>query len=207
MRVPVIIVGAGGHAKVVISTARACGHAVAAIVDDDPAKWGQSLLGIRVAGPTATALEDRNATCVLAVGANAARARLAGRACCSFVSLVHPGAVVDDSVELGEGTVVFAGCVIQADTRIGRHGIVNTGASIDHDCVLGTAVHVAPGARLAGGVTLGDEVMFGIGACVIPGVAIGDRATIAAGAAVVRDIPADVMAAGVPARPWRPRRS
>src|SRR5258705_12765805 len=170
MPLPLTIVGAGGHAKVVIATARAAGWDVAGVADDDRAIWGHRLMDCVIAGPTATVLDDASATCVLAIGNNATRRGLAEAARCRFATIVHPAAQVHPSVTLGQGTVVFAGVVIQPDTRIGAHGIVNTGASIDHDCVLGDAVHVAPGARLAGTVTLADEVFVGIGAVVIPNI-------------------------------------
>ncbi|HEX4492976.1 MAG TPA: acetyltransferase [Acidimicrobiia bacterium] len=195
-----VVIGAGGHGKVVVATAQALGWTVT-VADDDRANWGGQLLGVPVDGPVAPVLADTTATCVLAIGSNAVRARLARGARCAFATLVHPAAVVHASVVLGAGTVVFAGAIIQPDTRLGAHGIVNTGASIDHDCALGSAVHIAPGARLAGGVTVGDEAFVGIGAVAIPGVHIGARATIGAGAAVVRDVPADAVAVGVPARP------
>lgn len=195
-----VVVGAGGHAKVVIATARAAGLAIAHVVDDDRARWGGLLLGVPIAGPIGEVLADPRARAVLAIGHNATRRRLAHAARCRFVSAVHPSAIVDASVQLGDGSVIFAGAIIQPDAVIGAHAIVNTGASIDHDCVLGEAVHVAPGARLAGNVRLGDEAFLGIGAVVIPGIAIGARTIVGAGAAVVRDLPADVIAAGVPAR-------
>jgi sugar O-acyltransferase (sialic acid O-acetyltransferase NeuD family) len=195
-----VVVGAGGHAKVVVASARAAGFQVVAVVDDARARWGTQLLGVTISGPTEPVLQDPRTQVVLAIGDNAVRRRLGATAGCRFVSVVHPAAIVDATVQLGAGSVVFAGAVIQPDTTIGAHAIVNTGASIDHDCVLGQAVHVAPGARLAGNVTLGDEVFLGIGAVVIPGVTIGARTTVGAGAAVVRDLPAGIVAAGVPAR-------
>jgi sugar O-acyltransferase (sialic acid O-acetyltransferase NeuD family) len=196
-----MVVGSGGHAKVVIATAQAAGIEVQAVVDDAPARWGATVLGVPVIGATARVLDDDDAIAVLAIGGNAARARLGASARCRFATVVHPSAVVHPTAVLGPGTVVFAGAVIQPDVRIGAHGIVNTGASIDHDCVLGDAVHIAPGARLAGSVSIGDGVFIGIGAAVIPGVAIGAWTTVGAGAAVVTDLPPQVVAVGVPARP------
>lgn len=196
----VIVIGAGGHAKVVIATAQASGVTVSAVLDDVPATWGRTLLGLEVTGPAGPALANPDAVCVLAIGSNAVRAALARSARCAFATLVHPASTVHASVRIGVGTVVFAGAVIQPDVVLGAHVIVNTGASIDHDCVLGDAVHVAPGARLAGDVRLGVEVFLGLGAVVAPGLRVGDRTVIGAGAAVVRSLPGDVVAVGVPAR-------
>jgi len=195
-----IVVGAGGHAKVIVATARAAGWTVSRIVDDEPARWGATVLGVAVDGASAEILDDADALVVIAVGDNRARAGLARAARCRFATLVHPRAVVDPSVTLGDGTVVFAGAVIQPDARLGRHVIVNTGASIDHDCVLGDLTHVGPGARLAGAVTLGDGVLMGIGSSALPGVAIGAWTTVGAGAAVIAALPAHATAVGVPAQ-------
>jgi sugar O-acyltransferase (sialic acid O-acetyltransferase NeuD family) len=197
----VIVIGGGGHAKVVIATAVAAGWTIDAVADDDPARWGQRLLGYEITGSAGVRLGDGGATCVIAIGDNAVRRRLASTARCRFATIVHPAAVVHESVQLGAGSVVFAGAVIQPDTRIGGHAIVNTGASIDHDCIVGEAVHVAPGARLAGAVELGDEVFVGMGAVVIPQIRVGARTVVGAGAAVVGDLPAETVAVGVPARP------
>jgi sugar O-acyltransferase (sialic acid O-acetyltransferase NeuD family) len=199
-----VIVGSGGHAKVVIASARAAGFDVTAVVDDDASRWGTSVLGVDVIGATADVLADPSVLAVLAVGSNAARARLAAKALCGFATIVHPSAVVHATAILGRGTVVFAGAVVQPDARVGAHVIVNTGASIDHDCSLGDAVHVAPGARLAGAVSLGDGVLIGIGAAVTPNVTVGAWTTVGAGAAVTGDLAAGVVAVGVPARPIHP---
>ncbi|HUJ63434.1 MAG TPA: NeuD/PglB/VioB family sugar acetyltransferase [Kofleriaceae bacterium] len=201
----IVVVGAGGHAKVVIATARAAGHEIASVLDDDRARWAKEIAGVVVAGPIEQVLADRDALCVLAIGDNATRRRLADAARCRFASLIHPSAVVDDSVSLGEGTVIFAGAIVQPDARIGAHSIVNTAASIDHDCDLGIAVHCAPGARLAGSVRVGEEALVGIGAVVVPGVRIGARAIVAAGAVVVRDVAIGATVVGVPARPLESR--
>ncbi len=194
------IVGAGGHAKVVLATARAAGFTDVALVDDDPARHGSEVLGVPVGGASAAALADAGAAAVLAIGDNEVRARLGSGAACPFATVVHPGAMVHATVDLGDGTVVFAGAVIQPDARLGRHCIVNTSASIDHDCVLGEAVHIAPGTRLGGDVTLEDAVFLGVGAVVAPGVRIGAGTVVGAGASVVRDLPPGITAVGVPAR-------
>jgi sugar O-acyltransferase (sialic acid O-acetyltransferase NeuD family) len=199
----VVVVGSGGHAKVVIATARAAGLEIAAVADDDPARWGQRVLGIEITGPSPPVLDDPEQLAVLAIGGNRARRDRARGARCRFATVVHPGAIVDVSVRLGAGTVVFAGAVLQPDTVLGAHVIVNTCASIDHDCVVGDFVHVAPGARLAGGVALDEGALLGIGAVAIPNLRVGAWTTVGAGAAVVCDLPANIVATGIPARQFR----
>ena len=197
----VYVVGAGGHAKVVISTMRAEGYDVDAVFDDDGHKCGKQLLGVPVVGSITDLQRLGPARAVLAVGSNSARKALAARLDgMDWVRVVHPSATLHPTVRLGPGTVVFAGAIIQPDTIIGAHSIVNTGATIDHDCVIGDYVHVAPGAHLAGGVRLDEGVLLGIGSAVIPGVRIGSWATVGAGGVVVKDLDAGVVAVGAPAR-------
>lgn len=198
----VVVIGAGGHAKVVLATLQACGHTVGAVFDDDPSKWGGDLLGVTVRGGVAQLAGMSGVRAVIAVGDNAARAAIAERLpAVEWLTLVHPAAHVHPSVQLGPGTVVFAGAVIQPESRIGAHVIVNTSASVDHDCVVGDFTHLAPGVHLAGSVRAGRGVFLGIGGVVAPGLRIGDWTTVGAGAAVLTDLPERITAVGVPARP------
>lgn len=198
----VVVIGAGGHAKVVLATLQACGYAVSMIVDDDPAKWGRNLLGVPVHGGTLELLHVPGVRAVIAVGDNAAREAIAERLRdVEWLTLVHPGAYVHPSVHIDPGTVVFAGAVIQPDSRIGAHVIVNTTASVDHDCIVGDCSHLAPGVHLAGNVRVGRGAFLGIGSVVAPGLRIGDWTTVGAGAVVVTDLPDRVTAVGTPARP------
>ncbi len=196
----VIVFGAGGHAKVVVSTLVAAGMRVAAIVDDDRGKWGKSILGIPVTGCDAEEdLAGRRG--VIAIGDNRTREGFEKRfPGVVWKTVVHPHAWVHPSVTLGAGTVVFAGSVVQPGTVIGRHCIVNSGASIDHDCSVGDYCHIAPGACLAGEVSVGEGAFLGIGSVVIVGKKVGAWSIIGAGGAVTSDIPAHVTAVGVPAR-------
>ncbi len=196
-----LIIGAGGHAKVVLAAARTAGWRVIGLLDDNPRQQGRNVLGVPVRGGIDMADELAADAAVLAIGDNRVRKRLAEQLHLSWATVVHPTAWIDPSVQLGEGAVVMAGAVIQPDTRIGRHAIVNTGARIDHDCRIADHVHVAPGTALAGSVRVGEGTFIGIGASVIPGIAIGAWTTIGAGAAVVNDIPGSATAVGVPARP------
>jgi sugar O-acyltransferase (sialic acid O-acetyltransferase NeuD family) len=199
VRGPVHVIGSGGHAKVVIATLRASGYDVAAVWDDDPGRAGAALLGARVSGTTAEC--PREALAVVAIGSNSARRKVAAQLNLRYATVVHPTAIVHESVALGPGTIVFAGAVIQPDTRIGEHVIVNTAASIDHDCDIGDFAHVAPGVRLAGTVTLGKGAFLGVGSCAVPGARVGDWAVVGAGGVVIHPVEAGVTAVGCPARP------
>lgn len=202
---PVAVIGAGGHAKVVISTLQAAGQTVAAVFDDDPVKWGSHLLGVPVRGPVAGLREAGFRAAVIAVGDNADRQRIAGGLSgLEWVSAIHPTAYVHPSARIGPGTVVFAGAAIQPDSAVGAHVIINTGAKVDHDCFLGDYVHLAPGVHLAGGARISPGSFLGVGVSVIQGVQIGEWTTVGAGAAVIGSLPARVTAVGVPARPVKP---
>ena len=129
------VIGAGGHAKVVVATIRAAGLDVECAWDDDPRRRGGAVLGAPVRG----SVDDVPAgvPIVVAIGSNVVRrdvvARLGAR---EFCTVAHPSAVVHPSATLGPGTVVFAGAVVQPDARLGAHVIVNTAASVDHDCLV-----------------------------------------------------------------------
>jgi len=196
-----IVLGAGGHAKVVVSTVIEAGIEIEGIYDDDPGKWGKSVLGIPIKGPFSMIDESEWSNAVIAIGDNRTRRAIAEKFVnLQWASIVHPNAYVHSSVHLGGGTVVFAKAVIQPDSVVGEHCIVNTGATIDHDCRIGNYVHVAPGVNLAGEVTLGDGVFCGIGTKAIGGISIGNWTVVGAGSAVVRDLPEYSLAFGVPAR-------
>ncbi|MEO8081388.1 MAG: acetyltransferase [Caldimonas sp.] len=203
MRTEIVIVGAGGHGRVVMDALIAGDESVtAAFADDDPALHGGSIFGRRV-GPVADLCTSIDFHFHVAIGRNAVRAettaQLLGRGG-RAVTIVHPAAVVAPSSELGPGCFVAAQAVVAPGASVGGGSIVNHGAVVDHDCVVGAFSHVAPNATLAGAVVLGRGVLVGAGANVLPGVKIGDGAVIGAGAVVDGDVVPGAVVAGVPAR-------
>lgn len=200
-----VVVGAGGHAKVVISAARAAGFTIAAVLDDNQERWGQELLGAPVRGAVAELEAWRELPAVLAIGSNRVRHCLSltypDR---EWATVIHPRACVDATVTVRPGSVVMAGVVVQPDSVIGGHVILNTSATVDHDCEIGDCAHLAPGSHLAGDVRIGKGAFLGTGSAVIPGRTVGEWAIVGAGGVVVTPVPDGVTAVGVPAR-WKQR--
>lgn len=117
-----------------------------------------------------------------------------------IVTLTHPGAIIADSVIIGEGTVVSAGVVIDPGCHVGRYTIINNGATICHGSTIGDGAHICPGVNMAGNINIGRCSWVGIGTCIISGVVIGDGSYIGAGSVVTHDIPSNVIAFGNPAK-------
>lgn len=197
---PLVVLGAGGHAKVVAELAALLGHDVLAFVDEGGERAGTAVHGIPV---VASLAELPDHPVALGIGDNRARwARYGSLAAAgrTVAALVHPGAIVSRTVVLGAGTVVMAGVVINADARVGTAAVLNTASSTDHDCRVGNGSHLAPGSRLAGGVTVGTGVLVGLGAVVLPLRSIGDWAVCGAGSVVVHDVEPGRTVKGAPAR-------
>lgn len=205
---PVIVVGAGGHAVVVADALLAAGQAVLGFVDTSAAKAGTRLLGLPVLGDDDALREHTPQAVALANGIGGTgrdaglRARVQVRleaAGWCFVTVRHPSAIVSAHADIGAGAQLLAGSVVQPGARIGRGAIVNTRAVVEHDARVGAFAHVATGAVLCGNVVLGDGVHVGAGATVRQGGVLGDGVVVGIGAAVVADHSAGVLV-GVPAR-------
>ena len=204
----VIIWGASGHAMVVADVVRLQGlYTIAGFLDNIyPERKGQAFCGSSVLGgeEQLERLQSQGIYHILLGFGNCQmRLEMSRHLLSRGFSLpvaVHPKAVVAGDVILGPGTVVAAGAVINPATRIGCSVIVNTSASVDHECVVGDAAHIGPGAHLAGQVVVGEAAQIGIGASLIQRTTIGSGSIIGAGAVVLEDIPARVVAYGVPAK-------
>ena len=200
----IVVWGAGGHAKVVLDILTLSECKILGFVDDTAArKRSRHFCGFPLYGNVKEVPVSEGRHIFIAIGNNEARQQKSASAeeqGFQLVSIVHPRAIIARDVQVGPGTLVAAGAVINPGAVIGKNVIVNTLACIEHDCTIENGVHVAPGARLAGHVRVGSGAWIGIGATIIDKITIGKHSIIGAGSVVIRNIPADVVVAGVPAR-------
>ncbi|CAA7613610.1 Sugar O-acyltransferase, sialic acid O-acetyltransferase NeuD family [Candidatus Terasakiella magnetica] len=207
--VSVIILGAGGHAKVLLAALARMGQNVAGLVDGNPGLPQDGYcMGLPILGDD-TWLLSRPVESVRLVnglgstGPTAARTGLYQRfkaAGFAFLTVLDPESRVEPDCCLGEGAQVLKGVLIQPGVRIGANTIVNTGAIIDHDCTIGENSHIASGAVLSGGVWVGMGCHVGAGAVVRQGIELGEGAVVGAGGVVVSRVPAGAVVYGNPAR-------
>jgi len=202
-----VLIGAGGHARVVLDIVRqAARYDIIGLLDRNSALHGTSLDGVPVLGgdDRIEVLRQQGVThALVAIGDNETRCRLAAGLTArgfSLATAIHPKAIVAPDVSVGAGTVMMAGVVVNPGASIGENAIVNTGATVDHDCTIGACAHIAPGVHLGGGVRVGRLTLVGIGASVIQYKTIGCNVVVGTGAAVIHDVPDNVLVVGVPAR-------
>jgi len=208
---PIAVIGAGGHARVVLHALRSTGRRVERLTDTAPGKFPNGVDGCPVISDEELLAEFGPDLIDLAHGVGSvgpvSESHLRCRIVCrmteagySFPAIIHSAAWVSEAVSVGDGTQIHAGAVIQPGVQLAEYCIINTGATVDHDCRLGAYVHVAPGVTLSGDVVVGNGSHLGTGASVIQRIRIGRKAMVAAGAVVVRDVADGEFVAGVPAR-------
>ncbi len=205
---PIIIIGAGGHAKVLISSLIALQREIIGILHPDKSFIGQSVAGIYILGNDDKVKEYAPDMIELVNGIGSVKLPEKRKEIFlnfknngySFASLIHPSAIVMNDVKIGEGVQIMAGAIVQTGCEIDDNVIINTGAVLDHDCRIGSHSHIAPGSVLSGGVEIGTMTHIGTASTIIQGIKVGDGAVIGAGAVVLRDITANVRVAGIPAK-------
>ena len=198
-----IIIGAGGHGRVVADCATATHRYKKIIFLDDCYPERQKNLHWDIVGKIESFKQYLpSADFIVAVGNNKLRASILNtlkKFNAPIISLVHPSAIISLYTQINEGVVVFANSVINVGAVIKSGAIVNTASSIDHDCTIGECVHISPGVNIAGGVTIGPQSWIGIGASVIQSLTLAENTQIAAGAVVTKPTKAHSLYAGVPA--------
>lgn len=200
----VLIVGGGGHCKVIIEVFRAMGREPAGILD--PHTKESHVLGVAVLGgddQIERLFEMGYRHAHVAIGLNSLRRRLGTKLKhlgFELARALHPSAIVSPSAEVDEGVAVLPNAVIHTNAHVSGLAIINTGAIVEHDCFIGVAAHVAPRSVMGGGVVIEDEVLFGIGAVARPLCRVGARAIVGAGAVVIGAVEPDSVVVGAPAR-------
>jgi sugar O-acyltransferase (sialic acid O-acetyltransferase NeuD family) len=203
---PVIVLGGGGHAKVLIYMLLAAGRQILGYTDPDETK--SPILDVKRLGDDDAVFkylpdDVHLVNGVGSVGSTALRKRIYDRFSAkgySFAGVIHPTATVASGVQLSDGVQIMAGAILQPGSKIDSNAIVNSGAIIDHDCFMGAHTHIAPGAVLSGCVHVDTGAHIGTGACVIQGVTIGAGSVVGAGAVVINDVPPGFTMVGVPAK-------
>ncbi|QQR59924.1 MAG: acetyltransferase [Candidatus Melainabacteria bacterium] len=198
MKEAVVIFGAGGHAKVVKDVLELSNWRIVAYVDTFTEV--EELEGIPVYSDTSKLAPQKF---IVAIGNNTVRQKC-------FLSLtqlgwqpitaIHPSAIIAKTATIGSGTVVMPGCIVNSDSRIGQNCIINSKALIEHDCVIGDHVHIAPGATLGGSCEVGIGCLVGIGATLLPQKMMKERSILGAGAVLIKNLEADKVAYGIPAK-------
>ena len=208
MSIPIIILGSGGHAKVLIDVLRIRDIKVVGITSIELQDINKKLNGINVIGNDEAIFRYSPESVHLVngigyTGKTEKRRELfdffKGKGY-SFAGVIHPSAVVSLDVQMDEGVQVMAGAVIQTGSKIKKNTIINTKVSVDHDCVIGSHVHLAPGVTISGGVQVADDVHIGAGATIIQEIRIGKKCSIGAGSLVLNNVKDGVTVFGVPAR-------
>lgn len=194
-----MIIGASGHGKVVADIAKRNGYSDILFLDDN--EGIKACGGYPVVGKSSQ-FHEYDCDFFVAIGSPIVRQRIQEAlvsARKTVPTLIHPSAVIGESVVLGIGTVVVAGAVINPGTIIGDGCIINTGSSVDHDCVIADFVHISVGAHVAGTASIGTRTWIGAGATVSNNIRICGDCMIGAGAVVVKGITESGTYIGVPA--------
>lgn len=210
MTSPVIILGSGGHAKVLTDALNLRRVQVLGMTDKAQDCWNKQVLGVQVLGDDSVLRRYPPGSVLLVNGLGSIDCATLNRRKelfdnmkakgYSFATVIHPSAIVAGDVVIGEGAQIMAGAVIQAGSRIGMNSIVNTRVCIDHDCTVGDHAHLAPGAVLSGAVEISGSAHIGCGAVLIQGIRVGAGSLVAAGSVVVTNLPEAARVAGVPAK-------
>ena len=197
---PLLILGAGGHAKVLLEALFQEQHKIIGVATPH-LDSGTDYLGVNVLGSDEAVFEYDIQEVLLINGVGSVPGKhlrwdlsvtMRERGY-RFGSVIHPNSTIANDVLFADGVQLMAGTIIQPGCKIGQDSIINTGSQVDHDSIIGDQCHIAPGVTLSGDVQVGNNVHIGTGAQVIQGIQIGDNAVIAAGTTVYKDVPSGTL--------------
>lgn len=208
-KVPLLVIGGGGHAKVIIDMVTNSHYEAVGILERDSAQIGRQIFGIPVIGTDENIpilFEKGIHHAIIAIGYLGDSMIRNQLAVClhnygfHLATLIHPSAIVSQNVTIGDGTVICAGAIVNPGVVIGENCIINTGTIIEHDVILGNNVHVAPNTVIAGSTIIEDDVFLGVGSCVIQNLRLGTGCIVGAGSVVLHDVNAGETVVGIPAK-------
>ncbi|MCI2946942.1 acetyltransferase EpsM [Staphylococcus caledonicus] len=203
MSQPIILIGKGGHSKVIRDIIEASQQYHVAGYLDNAIDEYYIENGIFYDNLEAVNNYKHDYFFIIAIGNNHVRNKLFNELDIKlekYATLIHPSAIISPSAKINYGTVVMPNAVINAETIVGMHAIINTGAIVEHDNQIGDYVHISPNAALAGGVRVGDESHVAINAAVLPLVEIGNKCIVGAGATVIKNVKSESTVIGTPAK-------
>ena len=198
----VIIIGAGGHAKVIADIIEKSGDEIVGFLDDNKELGTTVINNYKIIGDLnnrfTMAVTKKDVEFIIAIGDNRKREEISHSPNLKFYTAIHPSAQIGLDVEIQEGTVVMANSCINSSAKIGKHCIINTGAVVEHDNIIGNYVHISPNVALGGSVKIDECTHIGIGATVKNNITVFKNCTIGAGAVVVKNIEEEGTYVGVP---------
>jgi sugar O-acyltransferase (sialic acid O-acetyltransferase NeuD family) len=198
-----LIIGTGGQGKVVLDCIKNKYKNIAFLTNDLNSKGIDGYPILYEQKATEEYIVKSFDEIIVAIGNNKARLNISlkyEQMGIKLTTIIHPSAVISETAEIGNGTVVFANTVINSNVKIGKACIINTSTVIEHDCILEDGVHISPNAAMGGTVYIGEKTWVCIGSSIANNIRVGKNSIIGAGAVVLKDIPDNVLAAGVPAR-------
>ncbi|SDC72844.1 MULTISPECIES: acetyltransferase [unclassified Candidatus Frackibacter] len=211
----VVLIGAGGHAKVVIDLLKSNNNIkIIGMIDKNKNRLGEKILDIPIIASDKELIQTKKKVnnTLIAVGGtgdNRLRVKLYNKVKelgYNFINAIHPNSIIGEEVDLGNANTIMAGVILNSGVKLGTNNIINTGAILEHDVEIGNHVHIAPGVKLSGGVKISDYSHLGTGVTVIQGINIGGNSLIGAGSVIIDDVPDNSLVVGNPGRIIKKRR-